>query len=75
MQKNRLHPQAIGDFACVLSTRGSVTAQRVLNNVIAFLHGNFLDRRRHVFDSDVQEAFCDLFRGADITILCLDTRG
>ena len=57
MDKNPLHSQRIGDQTRMLPARTAKTLQRVLGDIVAALHRNFLDRIRHVFHSNAQKTF------------------
>ena len=61
MDVNALHAQRIGHHARMLPTRAAEAGQRVFGNVVATLHADVLDRVRHVFNRNAQEAGSDFF--------------
>ncbi len=63
MDQHRLHAERIGDQAGMLPAGAAEAVERIARHVIAALHGNLLDRVRHVLDRDLDEAVGDLFRG------------
>ncbi len=62
VEEYALDAQGIGDEAGVLAAGAAEAVERVLGDVVAALHGDLLDRVRHVLDGDAQEALGDLFR-------------
>ena len=63
VNENTLHPQGVGDQACVLAPGATETVEGVSGDVITALHGNLLDGVGHVLDRDFQEPLGDLFGG------------
>ena len=45
----------------MLSTSAAEAIERIAGDVIAALHGNLLDRVRHVLDRDLDESVGDFF--------------
>ena len=70
MDEHARHAERIGDATRMLSRRAAEAAERVLGHVVSALHGNVLDRVRHVLDGDAQEAVRDLFgRARDASLV------
>ena len=63
MNEHARHAEAVCHQAGVLSAGAAEAVERVARHVIAALHGNLLDRVRHVLDRDLDEAVGDLLRG------------
>ena len=61
MDQHLGHAERVGDQAGVLAARAAEAVERIARDVIAALHGNLLDRVRHVLDRDLDEAVGDLF--------------
>src|ERR1700686_5784656 len=61
MDEDASHTERIGYEARMLTTRAAKTRERVFRHVVAALHGDLLDRVRHVLDSDLQEPFRNFF--------------
>jgi len=75
MDEHAAHAECIGDAARMLTTRTTERAQRVAGDVVTALHGDVLDRVRHVLDGDVEESVGDLFRRARAAGAGGDLRG
>ena len=61
--------QGVGDQACVLATGAAEAIERVAGDVIAALHGNLLDRVRHILDRDLDKSVGNLFSLAAADLL------
>ena len=66
VQKDRGHPQGIGDVASVLPTRAAEATQRVLGDVVAALERDLLDGVSHVLNGDPAKTLGHLLRAAHI---------
>src|SRR5580765_5189847 len=60
MDQDSLHSEGVGHGTCMLSARPAETGERVTGHVMAARDRNLADRRRHIVDSDVEEAAGDL---------------
>ena len=69
VDQDRAHAQGIGHEAGVLAARAAETLQGVVGDVIAALHGDFLDGVGHVLDGDADEAFRHFFGRARVASL------
>src|SRR6478735_9957924 len=61
MHEHASHSESVGDQTCMLASGAAEAVERVARDVIPALHGNLLDRVRHVFDRDLDESISDLF--------------
>src|SRR3546814_19564280 len=75
MDEHRLHAERVGNQAGVRPARATEAAERVAGHIVAALHGDFLDRVRHVLDGDLEEAVGDLGRAAPVAGRALDLGG
>jgi len=62
VEEDGLHAERVGDETGVLPARAAETAQHIAAHVVSALHGNLLDRLRHVLDGDADEAVRRFFR-------------
>ncbi len=62
MDEDCRHAERIGDEAGMLSASPAEAVERIARHVVPALHGDLLDRVRHVFDGDRDEAVGDRFR-------------
>ncbi len=69
MDQHSGHAQAVGDQAGVLAAGAAETVEHVPGDVVAALHGDLLDRVRHVLDRDADEAVGDLLGRASVADL------
>ena len=69
MDERPRHAERIGHQARMLARRAAEAAQRIARHVVPALHGDVLDRVRHVADRDLHEAFGDFLRAASIADL------
>ena len=56
MDQHRRHAERVSHQASVLAARATETVQSVAGHVVAALHGDLLDRVRHVLDRDLEKA-------------------
>ena len=66
MDQHGRHAERVGDEARVLAAGAAEAVERVARHVVAALHGNLLDRVRHVLDRDLDEAVGDVLRDAAV---------
>ncbi len=66
MDQHGRHAERVGDEAGMLAAGAAEAVERVARDVVAALHGNLLDRVRHVFDRDPDEAVGNLLRRAAV---------
>ncbi len=69
MDEHACHAERVGDQAGVLAAGAAEAIERVTRHVIATLHGNLLDRVRHVLDRDLDEAVGDFLRALAADLL------
>src|SRR5580704_15044553 len=69
MNEHAGHAERIGDQAGMLAAGAAETIERIAGHVVAALHGNLLDRVRHVLDRDLDEAVGNLFAAATVADL------
>ena len=62
MDQHRGHAERVGHQTRVLAAGSAKAIERIARHVIAALHGNLLDRVRHVLHGDLDEAVGDRFR-------------
>src|ERR1700716_2392689 len=64
MDQHGGHAECVGDQAGMLAAGAAKAVEGVAGDVIAALHGYFLDRVRHVLDRDADEPVGDLLAPA-----------
>ena len=69
MDQHARHAERVGDEAGMLAASAAEAIERIARHIVAALHRNLLDRVRHVFDRDLDEAVGDLFGRAAVADL------
>ena len=69
MDQHACHAERIGDQAGMLAAGAAEAVERIAGDVIAALHGDLLDRVRHVLDRDAEEAVGDFLGRAAVADL------
>src|SRR5207237_10529025 len=62
MDQHLGHAERVGDETRMLAAGAAEAVEPVARHVLAALHGNLLDRVRHVLDRDADEAVGDVLR-------------
>ena len=71
VDQHALHAERVGHQAGVLAAGAAEAIERIARHVVAALHGNFLDRVRHVLDRDLDKTVGDLLAAAAVAdLLC-----
>jgi len=62
MDQHRRHAERVGDQAGVLAAGAAEAVEHIAGDVVAALHGDFLDRVRHVLDRDADKTVGNFVR-------------
>jgi hypothetical protein len=66
VKQHRLYAEGIRDQTGMLPSGAAEGVQRIASDIVAALHGDLLDRLRHVGDGDLDKAVRHLFGRAAV---------
>ena len=75
VDQHRVDAERIGDLTGMLAGRSAEARQREARHVVTALYGNLLDRVRHAFHGNAQEARSQRFRSDAFAALTADALG